>query len=514
MSGHFSRRSFVRTAALGSAGLVLGSKIKAQPARLPRQPNLIVFLPDQQRADTIACYGAQRICAPNLDKLASQSCVFQQAYVTHPVCTPSRSSLMTGTWPHTNGCTHNNVILGPNFHCLPEMLGDTDYRTAYMGKWHLGDEVFAQHGFEQWLSIVDGGEEEDDEHVGKVVTDYDKFLLSKGLKSDNVGGSNHRKGDARRVFSREFCCNLPLTLSKPKFLETGVCNFLERQGRDPFILFVAFFEPHPPYNGPLNNEHPLGQSDLDPTRGQTFGEEMPLRYRLRQEFDHKRLGGTENQVRIKRNYLGLVTEIDRSIGVILSKLEDLGLADDTIVVHSSDHGDMMGAHGLIGKEVSFEQAVRVPYLVRMPEQRRMLSIAQPVSHIDFAPTLLDLVGKAPHEQCAGKSRAPLLHGESMVPETVFIEWSPNRMRQVKKGTRLAHSDKIKRAISESTRVAVSPDGWKLCLRDRDKNELYNLRSDPSEKQNLYNQAEHQALISRLTGEIHLWQESVGDNISV
>jgi arylsulfatase A-like enzyme len=175
---------------------------------------------------------------------------------------------------------------------------------------------------------------------------------------------------------------------------------------------------------------------------------------------------------------------------------------------------MMGAHGLIGKEVSFEQAVRVPYLVRMPEQRRMLSIAQPVSHIDFAPTLLDLVGKAPHEQCAGKSRAPLLRGESMAPETVFIEWSPNRMRQVVKGTKLAHTDKIKRAIGESTRVAVSPDGWKLCLRDHDKNELYNLRSDPSERQNSYNNAEHQAVISRLTGEIHLWQESVGDNINV
>jgi arylsulfatase A-like enzyme len=500
-----SRRSFLRTAALGSAGLVLGSKIKAQPAKLPRQPNLIVFLPDQQRADNIACYGAPRSYAPNLDKLASQSCVFQQAYVTHPVCTPSRSSLLTGTWPHTNGCTLNNVKLGAQFRCLPEMTGDTDYRTAYMGKWHLGEEVFAQHGFEQWISIVHGGEEQSDDQVGKVITDYDNFLVSKGLKPDEK-----EKG----IFSRDFGAKLPIALSKPKFLETQVCNFLERQRRDPFILFVAFFEPHPPYNGPLNSEHPLEPSDLDPTKDHTFGEEMPLRYRLRQEFDHKKFGTVEKQLRTKRNYLGLITEIDRSIGVILSKLEDVGLADDTIVVHTSDHGDMLGAHGLFGKEVSFEQAVRVPYLVRMPEQGRMLSIAQPVSHIDFAPTLLDLLGKASHEQCAGKSRAPLLHGESMVPETVFVEWSPNRMRQVYKGTRLAHSNGIRRAISESTRVAVSPDGWKLCLRDRDKNELYNLRSDPSEKQNLYGYTEHQDVISRLTGEIHRWQESVGDKIKV
>lgn len=506
MVEQLSRRSFLRTAALGSASLVLGSKIKAQPAKLPRKPNMIVFLPDQQRADTIACYGARRISAPNLDKLASQSCVFQQAYVTHPVCTPSRSSLLTGTWPHANGCTHNNMKLGTQFLCLPEMIGDTDYRTAYMGKWHLGNEMFAQHGFEQWISIVYGGEPvPKGDRVGKVITDYDNFLLSKGLQPDKK-----HKG----VFTRRFGSTLPIELSKPKFLETKVCDFLERQRRDPFILFVSFFEPHPPYNGPLNQEHSLDQSDLDPTNNHTFGEEMPLRYRLRQESDHRKFSSPGKQLKVKRNYLGLVTEVDRSIGVILSKLEELGLADNTIVVHTSDHGDMMGAHGLVGKQVCFEQSVRVPYLVRLPGQRRMLSISQPVSHIDFAPTLLDLLGKAPHQQCVGKSRLPLLRDESMSPETLFVQWAPNNLTELYKGTRLGTSQEVLRAISESTRVAISPDGWKLSLRDHDKNELYNLRSDPSETQNLYDYPEHRAVIGRLTGEIHSWQEKVSDNIKV
>jgi arylsulfatase A-like enzyme len=111
------------------------------PAKLPRKPNLTVFLPDQQRPDTIACYGNGKVHSPNLGKFASESVVFSRAYVTHPVCTPSRSSLMTGMWPHTNGCTRNSVPLGPQFQALPQLLQNKDYHTAYIGKWHLGDEA-------------------------------------------------------------------------------------------------------------------------------------------------------------------------------------------------------------------------------------------------------------------------------------------------------------------------------------------------------------------------------------
>src|SRR6266576_7114183 len=94
------------------------------PAKLRRKPNLIVFLPDQQRADTIACCGGEKVNAPNLNKLASESVVFSRDYVTHPVCTPSRSSLMTGTWPHTNGCTRNSVALDRRFRSFAELIED------------------------------------------------------------------------------------------------------------------------------------------------------------------------------------------------------------------------------------------------------------------------------------------------------------------------------------------------------------------------------------------------------
>jgi arylsulfatase len=505
--GIVSRRAFLRTAALGSAGLALGSQLKGQSARLSRKPNLVVFLPDQQRADTIGCYGAKRVFAPNLDKLASQSFVFQQAYVTQPVCTPSRSSFLTGTWPHANGCTHNNISLQKQFLCLPELMDDPDYRCAYMGKWHLGDEVFAQRGFEEWVSIVDGRDPNPrpGEHR-KVTSDYDKFLVSRNLEPDDK---------ATGIFSRRYTCQLPLELSKPKFLETKACDFLEQRRQDPFILFVAFYEPHPPYNGPLNETHPLDQIDLDSNWAHSFAPDMPMRYRLRQEWDQKRFGTTaEKQLRVKQKYLGLVTEIDQSIGAILAKLEQLGLADNTIVAHTSDHGDMMGAHGLFGKTVLFQESVRVPYLVRMPNQRQTVSIPQAVSHIDFAPTMLGLLGKTPHQQCAGQSRVPLLRGESMPAETVFAQWNPNKKLKISKSTKLGNKEQLERALGESTRAAISPDGWKLCLRDLDKNELYNLRADPTEEHNLFDHADSQPVIARLTHEIHHWQETVGDNLKV
>jgi len=466
-----------------------------------RKPNLILFLPDQQRADTLACYGGVKVHAPNLNKLASESVVFQRAYVTHPVCTPSRSSLMTGTWPHINGCTRNSVPLDRRFRVFPELMENQDYRAAYMGKWHLGEDGPAERGFQQWVSTEDHG-------------DYTNFLLSRGTTPDKTNGR----------FSELAISNLPLELSRPKFLEKHACDFIEKHQRDPFILVVAFVEPHSPYNGPLNNEHPLDQVDLDLTATLPESEDIPLRYRLMREWqqaeailDRERLpfqlffGITPDEYRsIKQRYLGLVTLVDQSIGTILGCLERCNLAGDTIVIHTSDHGDSLGAHHLFGKETMFEEAARVPFLVRLPGQTRSKTIQQPVSHIDFVPTLLDLLGQPNHPQCAGNSLLPVIN-EDAAAGNVFLEWAPNRTK-VKKGSRLARRRAIKRAVDESTRTIVTADGWKLCLRDKDLNELYNLKEDPWETCNLYSDRQYASVISRLAEDIHHWQRSTNDKL--
>ena len=112
-------------------------------------PNLVVLWTDEQATRSLGCYGNDLAETPNVDALADDGVLFERAYCTQPVCTPSRSSVMTGLYPHTSGCVENNVPLQANARCLPELDGFSEYATAYMGKWHLGDEVFAQHGFDE-----------------------------------------------------------------------------------------------------------------------------------------------------------------------------------------------------------------------------------------------------------------------------------------------------------------------------------------------------------------------------
>jgi len=490
-----------------------------------RKPNLILFLPDQQRADTLACYGGVKVHAPNLNKLASESVIFERTYVTHPVCTPSRSSLMTGTWPHINGCTRNSVPLDRRFRVFPELMQDQDYRTAYIGKWHLGEDgpayaeasagKAARRGFQHYISTDDPARSATALQAGH--GDYSKFLISKGIGPDKSNGR----------FSEVAISNLPVELSRPKFLEQHACEFIEKHQRDPFILVVAFVEPHSPYNGPLNKVNPLDELELDATATLPESEDIPLRYRLMREWqeaeallDRERLpiqlffGVTPDEYRsIKQRYLGLVTLVDQSIGKILGCLERCGLTKDTIVIHTSDHGDSLGAHHLFGKETMFEEAARVPWLIRLPGQTQPKSISHPVSHIDFVPTLLDLLGQPSHPQCAGKSLLPLINDETAPPQNIFLEWAPNRTK-IKKGSRLARRRMIKRAVEESTRALVAPDGWKLCLRDKDSNELYNLKDDPFEMRNLYSDPQYASVISRLASEIQHWQESANDKLKL
>jgi arylsulfatase A-like enzyme len=467
-----------------------------------RKPNLIVFLTDQQRADTIVGEASRTLHAPNLRKLAAESVIFERAYVTHPLCVPSRASLLTGMWPHQTGCTKNGVSLDPRFRTFAELIGDDSYHPAYMGKWQLGDEATRQRGFRDWIST-------------EGVSDYSRFLSSNCYIPDKPNGS----------FSERFTSQLPLDISKPRFLEEHACKFIEKHRLDPFVLFVSFVEPHSPYNGPLNLEHALEDVVLDATAVAPANDNLPLRYQLMREWqqaeallDRKRLpnlfffGVTQDEYRaMKQRYLGLITMVDRSIGGILSCLDRAELLDKTIIIHTSDHGDMLGAHHLFGKEVMFEEAVRVPYLVRLPGQRQSLRVVQPVSHIDFLPTLLDLLGEPKPNQCAGHSLAPLLRGESMPPRNVFLEWSPNRFK-VMKGTKLASRRKIKHAMNESTRAVISREGWKLCLRDQDLNELYNLRADPIEANNRYYQRDYRAIVEHATRDILSWQQTTGDSL--
>ena len=459
-------------------------------------------------------YGNRAIKTPHLNRLASQSVVFEKAYVTQPVCTPNRSAVMTGLWPHANGCTMNNIPLRPETQCLPELLDDPDYHTAYMGKWHLGDEIFAQHGFQQWVSMeyYDSYYGPDRDRDKK--PDYHDFLLEKGYRPDSSKG---------RQFSRGFAARRPIEHCKPAFLASRACEFLRRRRNDPFVLNVNFLEPHMPFFGPLDDLHRPEDVVLPKNFDDPLEENEPLRYRINREHCRAKYGKDEQTIRqLIARYYGLVAQVDRSVGTILQTLDALGLADDTIIVYTSDHGDMMGSHQMVEKCVMYEEAARIPWLMRVPwlgTRGRVCS--KPVSQIDMVPTLLDLMGKQTGESLPGQSLAGPIEGrpgyeKQMTEDHVFIEWHPGQgsVRGGPHADRMASKETLQRLAKENSRAVVSPDGWKLCLSDADKNQLFNLNEDPGETRNLYDADGQADTIGRLTEKIHQWQEQTADPVKV
>ena len=504
-----TRRNFMKA----GAALALGANVVMAGARRSDRPNLLFLWTDEQRRDTFAAGGNKRIHAPNLNQLASESVVFTQAYCTQPVCTPSRSSVMTGWWPHQDGCVKNNIPLRPETKALPEILNDPDYRTAYMGKWHLGDEIYAQHGFEEWVAIEDGYSK----HYGESRDKNDRsayfhYLKSLGLEPDPKSNT----------FGRGFCARLPIEQCKPEFLKRNAIDFLKRHKNEPFILCLNYLEPHMPFYGPLDDEHSPDEVTLPANFDDPLEDNEPLRYRLMRQhfyengFDKIDLKTEAGWRRLIANYWGLVTQVDRSVGGIQTALEDLGLADNTLVVYTRDHGDMMGSHRLLTKTVSYEESVGIPWLIRAPQQGRSQKIIKhPVSQIDMVPTLLDLMGK-PEEKAPfpGHSLVPAMQGGEFGEDHVYVEWNTFSQDLVPKSLPEEVKEDANRAQNAQWRMAVSPDGWKLCLCDRDKSQLYNLKDDPYETTNLFDSGKHQDVIDRLSKKIHGWQGEVGDTVEV
>ncbi len=502
----WTRRDFVGAAVASPvAAAIQTSKNRS------RKPNLLFLWTDEQRPDTMAAYGNRKIHSPALNRLARQSLVLENAYVSQPVCTPSRSTVMTGLWPHTSGCVRNNIPLPENISCLPELLRDRDYATGYFGKWHLGDEVFAQHGFQEWQSIEDGYRPHyRPSRDRSQKSNYWSFLKEKGYEPDDPSGD----------FSRKFAALLPIGHCKPKFLELKACDFLNRHRRDPFILYVNFLEPHMPFFGPLNGEHDPASVDLPPNFNDPLDEDEPLRYRLLVEYYKERgrdgmdLKDERGWRRLIANYWGLVTQVDRSVGAILKTLESLPANEDTIVVYTSDHGDMMGAHRLLAKTVMYEEALKVPWLVRLPESSASgRKIPGRFSHIDLVPTLLDFLGKPVPQNLPGRSLRPILSGDKTQAGDVFIQWNADGASLQKSALVASSEEERERAARANVRALITQGGWKLCLSDGDKSQLYNLETDPGETRNLFYSGADRQLIETLTKKIQTWQADVKDPLS-
>jgi len=502
----------------------------------PDQPNLLFIFTDQQRADTMAAYGNHVIKTPHLNAFADQSFVFQNAYVSQPVCTPSRSTIMTGTYPHMNGCTSNNVALHRDAKTLPQMV-TADYRTGYYGKWHLGNELRAQHGFDEWLTIEDlyRPHYRDAADLDQF-SDYHQYLVEQGYEPDIRGddspgiGLGRRNDDVesastdRMVFSRPFAAKLPAEHTKAAFLGRSVEQFVRDSADDerPFILYANFLEPHSPFMGPNDKLHTRRELNEGPAFLKSPDEDAAALHRVMADSyakgseDGEDLSKAASWRRLRAKYFGLVSLVDTAVGGILQALEDSGQAENTIVVFTSEHGEMMGDHRLLHKAVMYREAMRVPLLVRVPwlaEEGRVIEGS--VSLVDLVPTILQLLGEEVPGHLQGDSRVPALWGDDDLAENdVVVQWNGSDGRpDIDFATEVPH-DLYETVKASPWRSIITPDGWKLNLSPVDRCELFNLNSDPHEQVNVFEQPAQRDRVRDLVSRIRLWQERHKDYTQV
>ncbi len=480
---------------------------------MPSNPNILLLWTDEQRADTLACYGNDQVYAPHLNRLAAESFVFQHAYCTQPICTPSRASVLTGQWPHTHGCTDNNMPLPAATATLAEMLAE-DYDCAYIGKWHLGDEVIPQHGFSTWVSIEDMYRRfYSRPEYREIHSDYHHFLIRSGFVP------NARDKDDTPIFTRSFSAVMAERYTKAAFTADAAREYLRRRDTArPFFLSVNMLEPHMPYFGPLNWMYDPAALQVGPVFS-VSPEQASLRNQLLAA--HYEVAGesglplrtADDWRRVRANYYGLVSLVDAAMGRILAALAETGQADNTIVVFTSDHGDMMGDHALTAKSVLYEEAVQVPLLVRLPgldQQQHM--VEGRISQVDLAPTLLELVGASVPAQVQGVSRmAVFTDPQALRHNDVVVEINgeggmPSRAPSARYAGHLPH------LRTQRWRSIITGDGWKLNVAEDGEGELYDLTGDPGEMTNLFAVPGQRERIEGLLARLRRWQAKTGDEM--
>ena len=483
---------------------------------ISRKPNIVFILTDQQRSDTLGVSGNSFAQTPNLDILAEGATRYENAYCTQPICTPSRASLLTGLYPHATGCQENNLHLDANVPTLPEMLPPEEWKTAYFGKWHLGDEIFAQRGFQHWISIEDGyWKHYSNTRDHKAHSSYHKWLVE-------THGISPLDGDR---FSRTEICGFSKKFSKIDYLTEQAERFICESADEPFVLYVGFLEPHHPYTGPFNDFRSEIPVPLPTNFEDLCGDERHPKNRLQEEY-YRHYGGvgaedldlntTKGWEDLIRRYHGMCHHVDQGVGRIIAALQKAGIYDDTMIVFTSDHGDQMGSHGILEKGVMFEESLKIPLIVKEPGQRNGNVVSRAVSQIDLIPAILENLGQAVPNHLHGEI-LPRFDGEGD-SEPVIVEWNQETSlendpwvdRCVEAVSNIADVDRVREVWSDQIRTIIQPDGWKYSWSEKGWDELFNLKQDPNEFHNLASDEQHSELILNSKKIIKEWQKETSD----
>ena len=443
-----------------------------------QRPNILFLMTDHTNAQA-AAPGTQCL-TPNLNALAAEGTRFGRCYTPNAICSPARASLMTGTYPSTHGmwdCTHTQhkewVDVREHLTYWSQTLEAAGYSTGYFGKWHVEQskqlERFGWHEYD-----VRCGSARPKPTPGTQVVvpkdGYPDYVLCAEGQAD--GG----------------------TSAHPAF-EKGI-DFIRRNARAgrPFCCFVSASEPHDPYipPKPFLDRYDIPNVRLSPTlRDELTGKPEVLK-RMRDVWQ----GLTDDDWRrVSACYWAVITYLDHEVGRILHVLRETGADRDTVVVFTSDHGDMLGGHGLATKGVgtAYEEVYNIPLLIRAPGMQAGKEESSTLtSLVDLGPTLLDLAGVDPLPECHGKSLRPVLAGDADPSQwhDAYAEFF---------GQRFVYTQRI-----------VWHDPWKYVFSPGGIDELYNLAEDPHERRNLAREPGRRGVLLDMTKRMWTKMEQIGD----
>lgn len=434
--------------------------------------NVIVILADQLRGDSVGCSGNPIVRTPHIDRIAAHGIQFTAAFAQHPQCVPSRSSLITGRYPHVNGSTSNHLAMASNEQTLPELLQHHGYFTAAIGKIHLFEE---KERSSYRYTMLTGGQTSNRTTPEKLRPDYANWLQKHGYWEQVLQHYANRSQAAYRENFQAVISPLPSEAYYDTWVGDRTVEFLQHlaASKQPFYLFVGFPNPHNPFEPPNEyasmydpDQMPLPasfHSDLSKKPPQHKAYKTHGRTNLGLNFEEL----TEDKLRrIIAYYYASITLVDDQIGKIMAALEATKLADDTLIVFLSDHGELLGHHGMLLKSTDaypmlYDQSLHVPLLLRISQNSSPITVTEPVELVDLFPTITDLLGIPSPAELQGESLVPMIKGEGTTSHKAIY----------------AESGAVKMLRGKRFKLVHYPQ--------QEYGELYDIQEDPLEMHNLY-----------------------------
>jgi len=461
-----------------------GFRAAAQSPLPANRPNIVFIIADDLRYDGLACNGNAHIHTPHIERLAAEGINFKHAYVTTPICSPSRASFLTGLYASThriyNIDTNGIGILGDRLITYPQFLRSAGYRTGFIGKWHIGFDDTRRPGFDEWISFKGQGQYRD-----PIVNENGTRLQLSGYMTDYL---NRKAVD---------------------FVDGSV----EKNPDKPFLLYLSHKAVHVPYLPASRHENNYADfryeppasaaddlSDQPTADARITGTPLPFTHPKKAKFEaienldrlpepqEPRWGRGKDPESNIRDQMSSLQSIDDGVGQLLATLEKHGILDQTLLVFTSDNGFLQGEHGVFNqKRVAFEESIRIPLLMRYPALIKAGSVSDRfVLNVDLAPTFLDIAGIAVPPVIQGKSLRPLFDG----PRANSVEWRKSFFAEY-------FMEKSSRSFPSWQMIR---DGdWKYIhypnLQEAD--ELYDLAADPHEMHNRIEDSDSAPTVKKL-----------------